>query len=96
MTLETRIREVLDDIGLREIAVRASGNGDADGRFRATCTAPVRDGRISSAVQVEKLTWMSLPGGGELRIQELEVEDRTEEALRIAMELRAERPAATA
>ena len=91
MSLEKRISDVLTGIGFREIAVEPARDDRQDGRFRVTCAAPLEDGKISGAVQVEKLTWMSLPGGEDLRIQELEVRDRTDDTLWIGMDLRAER-----
>lgn len=84
MRLVDEIRDILDDIGLRQIQI--SPNGD-DREFRATGTVPLTDGEISNTVQVEKLTWMSLPSGRDLRIRRLEVENRTEERLQIGMDL---------
>lgn len=93
MNLEKRISDVLTGIGFREIAVEPAEEDRQDGQFRVTCAAPLENGRISRAVQVEKLTWMSLPGGDDLRIQELEVRDRTDDTLWIGMDLRAKRSA---
>lgn len=89
MNLEKTISDVLTGIGFREIAVEPAEEGRQDGQFRVTCAAPLENGKISGAVQVEKLTWMSLPGGEDLRIQELEVRDRTDDTLWIGMDLRA-------
>ncbi len=94
MNLEERISDVLTGIGFREITVEAAGETPRNGRFRVTCAAPLENGEISGTVDIEKLTWMSLPGGEDLRIQELEVQDRTEDTLWIHMDLRAGRPAA--
>lgn len=94
MNLEKKISDVLTGIGFREVAVEAARDDRRDGQFRVTCTAPLEDGEISGAVEVEKLTWMSLPGGEDLRVQELEVRDRTDHALCIGMDLRAGQPAA--
>ena len=91
MDLEKRISEVLTGIGFREIAVEPAKDDRQDGQFRVTCAAPLENGKISGTVQVEKLTWMSLPGGEDLRIQELEVRDRTDDTLWIGMDLRAGR-----
>ena len=93
MNLEKRISEVLTEIGFREIAVEPAKEDRREGQFRVTCAAPLENGEISGAVQVEKLTWMSLPGGEDLRIRELEVRDRTDDTLRIGMDLRAGREA---
>lgn len=84
MRIVDEIRDILDDIGLREIQISPNGG---DRTFRASGTVPLSDGEISNAVQVEKLTWMSLPSGRDLRIRRLEVENRTEERLRIGMDL---------
>lgn len=89
MQLEDHIRELLTGIGFREIDVRGTDRDDPDGRFRVTCAAPLENGSISRTVEVEKLTWMSLPGGGDLRIRDLEVQERTDDTLRIDMDLTA-------
>lgn len=89
MSLEQRISDVLTGIGFREIAVEPAEEDRRDGQFRVTCAAPLENGRISGAVQVEKLTWMSLPGGEGLRIEELEIRERTDDTLWIGMDLRA-------
>lgn len=93
MKLEERISDVLTGIGFREIAVEPAEEAREDGQFRVTCAAPLENGKISGAVHVEKLTWMSLPGGEDLRIQELEVQDRTDDTLWIGMDLKAGREA---
>lgn len=89
MELEHHVRDALEEIGFSDIQVRTTELGDPEHRFRVTCTAPLDDGSISRAVRVEKLTWMSLPNGGALRIHDLEVRDRGEEEIRIDMDLRA-------
>lgn len=94
MNLEKKISDVLTGIGFSEVAVEAARDDRRDGQFRVTCTAPLEDGEISGALEVEKLTWMSLPGGEDLRIQELEVRDRTDDTLCIGMDLRAGQHAA--
>ena len=93
MNLEETISKVLTGIGFREIAVEPTDEERRDGQFRVTCAAPLEDGKISGEVQVEKLTWMSLPGGEDLRIQELEVRERTDDTLWIGMDLTAGRTA---
>lgn len=93
MTLEDRISDVLTGIGFREIAVEPVHGERQDGCYRVTCAAPLEDGKISGSLRVEKLTWMTLPGGRDLRVQELEVRDRTDDTLRIGMSLKASRPA---
>ena len=93
MKVEERICDVLAGIGFREIAVEPIQGDREDGCYRVTCAAPLEDGRISGSLRVEKLTWMRLPGGEDLRIQELEVRDRTDDTLAIGMRLKATRAA---
>lgn len=95
MKIEETISEVLTGIGFRDIDVEPAGEALRDGRYRVTCAAPLEDGEISGAVRVEELTWMSLPGGEDLRVHELEVRDRTDDTLWIDMDLRAGRAAST-
>lgn len=89
MSLEEDIRSVLGGIGLRKIDVRPDEGEVSERRFRVTGTIPLEDGRISRSVQVEKLTWLSLPGGRSLRIRRLEVVERADEELRLALHLTA-------
>ena len=89
MSVEEDIREVLGEIGLREIGVQRDETDGSGRQFRVAGTVPLEDGQISRSVQVEKLTWLSLPGGRSLRIRRLEVVDRTDEELRLGLYLSA-------
>lgn len=90
MTLVERVEDALSAIGMEELKI-VPEQGEAPGtvrhrpRYRVRGAVPMEDGKIPTGIELEKLTWDTLPSVPELEIEEFEVVGREPDRLSLTM-----------
>jgi hypothetical protein len=90
MTLVERVEAALSAIGVKELRIVPEEQEDTETvhhrpGYRVRGAVPMENGKIPTGVELEKLTWDTLPSVPELEIEEFEVVGREPDRLSLTM-----------